>query len=67
MKAETVRLIASDAIKMPTTVEGDCCCRISTTIEISKISKSTDIAIRLCLEYLQLARTKRMPSQMHPR
>jgi hypothetical protein len=64
MKAETVRLIASDAIKMPTTVEGDCCCRISTTIEISK---STDIAIRLCLEYLQLARTKRMPSQMHPR
>jgi len=64
MKAETVRLIASDAIKMPTTVEGDCCCRISTTIEIYK---STDIAIRLCLEYLQLARTKRMPSQMHPR
>jgi len=67
MKAETVRLIASDAIKMPTTVEGDCCCRISTTIATIEIYKSTDIAIRLCLEYLQLARTKRMPSQMHPR
>jgi len=34
MKAETVRLIVCDAIKMPITFEGYFCCRISTIIEI---------------------------------